>query len=411
MIKNAPLGTSESILFVVGIVLGGFLLQWVVGYFDFGLLHTPGNFIALGILAALIGAGVYFQDSPFVRWFAGIPMAIALIAALLVFGLFMDLTPQVSRLAPNTNDAVSRLGFRMVTSSWPFVLLYGTTLIALGITSFKRLVRFSRRDIAFLCNHLGLWVLMVSAGLGAADMFRVVMNVERGQTERTVYSADGKSLQLPISVTLKDFVMEEYPPSLTILDHQRGVSQSKEAAEYFQIDTQRTAGRLGDWLITVEEYVHDAVRIGDSYRAYPMPVATPAAKVAARHLRTHETRTGWVCSGGSMPDFISVLVLDERHTLVMTVPEPKRYASSVTILAEGGEPIDAILEVNQPVKVGDWRVYQYGYDTAAGKQSRYSAIELVFDPWLLPAQIGMGIMAAGAILLVWNGAGKRRESK
>jgi hypothetical protein len=56
-------------------------------------------------------------------------------------------------------------------------------------------------------------------------------------------------------------------------------------------------------------------------------------------------------------------------------------------------------------------IYQFGYEKTLGKMSSWSEMELVFDPWLLPAQIGMGLMAIGALLLAWNGAGKRRNTQ
>jgi len=415
-----PWGYPEAALFVVGIILVGFILQLVVGHFDFGLLHSPANLIALVILAGLIALGVRFQSAPLVRWIAGIPLAVTLTVALLLLGLYMELTPQLPRLPSQASDLASRLGFRMVTSSWPFVLLYGITLIALGITTFKRLLHFSRRDITFICNHLGLWILLVSTGFGAADMIRVVMHVNTGETEWRVFSKDEDVLELPIAITLKKFTMEEYPPNLTIIDRRaesdsqpqpKDSSPPRRKQAFFQIDPKRPEGRLGDWAITLDEYLHTAVRIDGEYRLNPMPESTPAAKVTARNLLTGETRTGWVAAGGNIPEFFSLLPLDDHHILTMTQPEPKRYASDITIIPKDGVPIDAVLEVNKPISIGNWMIYQYGYEKALGKMSPWSEMELVYDPWLLPAQTGMGLMALGALLLAWNGAGRRRSIK
>ena len=405
-----PWGFPESVLFVAGLAITGFLLQLSVGHFNFAILRAPANFIALALLTGSIALGVWFRDSMLIRWIAGIPLAITLIAALLILGLYMELTPQLSRL-PEQQSLVSRLGFTMMTSSWPFALLYTMTLVALGIATANRLLRVSRRDFAFLCNHLGLWVLLASGGLGAADLQRFVMNVNEGETQWQVFK-DEKTLELPIAITLKKFTLEEYPPKLTIIDRQTGDPQPQGKPEYLQIDTQRPEGRLGDWTLTLDEYLHEAVRIDGQYRTSPMPASTPAAKVTVRHLQSGETRTGWVSSGGKVPAFSSSLALGEQYTLVMTVPEPKRFASDINVMTEeGGPPIEATLEVNKPVTTGNWMIYQYGYDTAAGKMSSYSAIELVYDPWLLPAKGGMALMALGALLLVWNGAGRRSHAQ
>jgi hypothetical protein len=168
-------------------------------------------------------------------------------------------------------------------------------------------------------------------------------------------------------------------------------------------------GQLGDWAITLDEYLHTAVRVDGKYRLSPMPESTPAAKVTARNLLTGESRTDWVSSGGNVPEFFSAIPLDDHHILVMTQPEPKRWVSDITILPKEGKPFDVLLEVNKPASVGDWMIYQYGYEKALGKMSPWSEMELVYDPWLLPARIGMGLMAIGALLLAWNGAGRRRS--
>ncbi|MDR3087816.1 MAG: cytochrome c biogenesis protein ResB [Azoarcus sp.] len=406
-----PWEYPESALFVTAIALVGFLLQLAVGYFDFYILHAPANFVALAGLGCLIALGVRFRDTPFVRWFSGIPLAVALIAALLILGLYMELTPQLSRLPPQAPDLITRLGFKMMTSSWPFVLLYATTLTALGITTAKRLCHASGRDFSFLCNHLGLWVLLVSAGLGAADMQRVIMYVREGETEWRVHTKDNETLELPLAITLKDFRLEQYPPRLAIIDRTSGSPQPLNQPEYFQIDPKRPEGQLTDWAITLDEYLHEAVIINGEYRASPMPASTPAAKVTARNIHNGEIKTGWVSGGGNIPGFFSALTLDEHNTLAMTEPEPKRFASDITVYAKDGTSVSTILEVNKPLTAGNWMIYQYSYDTKAGKMSSYSAMELVYDPWLRSAQIGMGLMAIGSLLLVWNGAGRQRKAR
>ena len=409
-----PWGYPEAALFVTAITLAGFLLQLTIGHFDFALLHYPANLVALAVLIGVIALGVFFQNNLLVRWIAGIPLAVTLTVALLLFGFYMELTPQLPRLPAQAPDLISRLGFRAVTSSWPFVLLYGMTLIALGIVTFKRLLRFSRRDITFLCNHLGLWILLASAGFGTADMMRVVMHVSTGETEWRVFNKDGEPLELPIAITLNKFTMEEYPPNLTIIErhagsHAQPESNPKNKQDFFQIDPKRPKGQIGDWAITLDDYLHTAVRVGGEYRASPMRESTPAAKITARNLITGESKTGWVSAGGNVREFFSALPLNDRYTLTMAQPEPKHYASDITIIPKGSTPLNAILEVNKPVSVGNWMIYQYGYEKELGKLSNWSEMELVFDPWLLPAQIGMGFMVIGALLLAWNGAGKRRS--
>jgi hypothetical protein len=406
-----PWGFPESLLFAAGLAGVGFLLQLSIGHFDFYILHAPANVIALAMLLALIALGAVFRASAGVRWLSGIPFAVALIAALLVLSLYMELTPQLARPDPHPLGLVARLGFTRMISSWPFVLLYGTVLVSLGITTARRLIHCTKDDFAFVCNHLGLWILLAAAGFGAADMERVVMYVREGETQWRVFDQRGRALELPLAIKLKDFVLEEYPPRLAIIDQQTGKPIPEGKPGYYQIDTRRPRGQLGEWgewAITLDEYLHEAVRVNGEYRASPMPASTPAAKVTARNTRSGEVVSGWISGGGNIPGFFAALTLDSGHVLAMTAPEPRRYASEITVLTRDGASLDATLEVNKPVSIGDWMIYQYSYDNALGKMSAYSGMELVRDPWLLPAQTGMALMALGALLLVWRGAGIRR---
>ena len=78
---------------------------------------------------------------------------------------------------------------------------------------------------------------------------------------------------------------------------------------------------------------------------------------------------------------------------------PKRFASEVNIMTKSGKNIHTTIDVNKPVEVEGWKIYQYGYDTAAGPQSQISIFELVRDPWLPLVYIGIGLMLAGALCM------------
>ena len=78
---------------------------------------------------------------------------------------------------------------------------------------------------------------------------------------------------------------------------------------------------------------------------------------------------------------------------------PKRFASEVNIMTKSGKNIHTVIDVNKPVEVEGWKIYQYGYDTAAGPQSQISIFEFVRDPWLPLVYIGIGLMLAGALCM------------
>ena len=86
---------------------------------------------------------------------------------------------------------------------------------------------------------------------------------------------------------------------------------------------------------------------------------------------------------------------------------PRRFASDIQILTKTGKNIQTTVEVNKPVEVDGWKIYQYGYDTQMGAMSQYSIMELVSDPWLPLVYTGIYMMLAGAVCMFILGGRKR----
>ncbi len=78
---------------------------------------------------------------------------------------------------------------------------------------------------------------------------------------------------------------------------------------------------------------------------------------------------------------------------------PKRYASVLKIAEKQGEVFEATIDVNKPIVVDGWKIYQYGYDTSMGAESKISILELVSDPWLPLVYAGIFMMLGGAVCM------------
>ncbi|MDL2323489.1 cytochrome c biogenesis protein ResB, partial [Bacteroidales bacterium OttesenSCG-928-A17] len=374
-IWQMPWGYTESIIIICGIIIVGFLLQLTTGNFNFYLLAAPVN-LWIGIFIIVIClASLWIRKSLFIKWFTEVPFAVCLISALLILCLIMGLTPQVVS-NENPTTIFSQLGFDNMTHSWAFVFIYFITLLSLGCLIIRRIYRFKWRDYGFYLNHIGLWLVLFASGLGYADRARYVMHVREGEVEWRVYDDNNNVKELPIGIKLNDFDMEEYPPKLTVIDRRSGEPQPIHHPDYYQIDIKSPAGHLNGWDIQVEEYIHQAVRSSDStYREVNMPGATPAVKIRASNFDKKEL-SGWVC-GGNQAQLYMTLPLDEQHCIVMTATEPKRFMSDIEAYTPDGTVKKGILEVNHPLRMGDWTIYQYGYDDKAGSLSSYSSMELV----------------------------------
>ena len=87
---------------------------------------------------------------------------------------------------------------------------------------------------------------------------------------------------------------------------------------------------------------------------------------------------------------------------------PKRFASEIQILTKSGMNIQTTVDVNKPVEVDGWKIYQYGYDTRMGAMSQYSILELVSDPWLPLVYTGIYMMLGGAVCMFVMGGRRKR---
>ena len=90
---------------------------------------------------------------------------------------------------------------------------------------------------------------------------------------------------------------------------------------------------------------------------------------------------------------------------------PKRFASEILILTKKNEELGATVEVNKPVSVNGWKIYQNSYDTRMGAKSRMSILELVRDPWLPLVYSGIYLMLGGAFLLFLSAVRRHSSSK
>lgn len=87
---------------------------------------------------------------------------------------------------------------------------------------------------------------------------------------------------------------------------------------------------------------------------------------------------------------------------------PKRFASDIKILTKTKKNIQTTVEVNKPVEVDGWKIYQYGYDTQMGAMSNISILELVSDPWLPLVYTGIYMMLGGAFCMFILGGRRKR---
>ena len=368
----------EGTAIVGGLILVGALLQLTVGPVDWAMFAFPLNIIQFAFFLLVLGITyAVHKHSYIIRWSMSLLAAVPAIAGCVLVTLVMGIT-----------------GWDEMLSWWPFVLVYVWLMAILGLTTIHHIFqRPSLRQFTFICNHLGLFLAMTCGVLGHADMQRLHMTTRVGSPEWRAVDADAADApvrELPLAVELHSFTIDEYPPVYQVIDNETGkvVKESQWTVRQ-------------DSLLEYAAIVYGATdslgnQDANRYVEWRSMGACTAAYVTATD--GHSTVSGWVTCGSFMFPFKG-LRLDDRCSVVMPDREPRRYASEVTVYTEGGGQYDATIEVNHPLEVDGWKIYQYGYDESMGKWSTTSVFQLVHDPWLPYVYLGIYMMLLGALCL------------
>ena len=281
-----PWKTAEGFLIGGGLFAVGLALQLSVGPVRWSLFAAPVNRIMLVLLLGVLVLMFLLRKKVYAfEWMMHGQAAVAAMAWALGITLVMGFLPQTRQ------GGVPWLS-RML-SFWPFVLLWTWMMVISGLATINHLTRFKLSEVPFLLNHLGVFVAIVAATLGSADVQKLQMTVYDENPEWRALSEDNAVVEPGLTIELHAFTVDYY---------------------------------------------------GD-----------------------------------------------------MT---PKRFASDISVHTEDGKDVRGTVEVNKPLKVNGWKIYQYGYDSARGSQSPYSVFLLVKDPWLPAVYIGIFLMLAGALCLI-----------
>ena len=408
-----PWGYIEGWAICAGIVATGIILQFSSGKIEPESFRFPVNLIAgVVFLSCLLLFHLISKKIKPLQWFSGLTAGITALASLLYLIIIMGLTRQLPATFDLSQESgFLRLGFMQMTVSWSFILLSFYFLWILGLVVLRRLSHFKWKDAGFILNHTGLFIVFFAAILGSSDLQRLRMTVPVNENEWRATNEKNETVELPLTIELKSFTIDEYPPKLMLLDNTTGKTLPEKKTVTVSIEDNTSVIRLLDWELEIVYYLPFAAVLSNrdtvNCAVYQAEGATSAVYVKARNLTDGARRDGWVSCGSYLFPHAS-LRLNEKESLIMPVREPRRFTSDVAVYQKSGETQEALIEVNKPLSVAGWRIYQLSYDTARGKWSSYSVFELVKDPWLPVVYTGIAMLLAGAVFLFFS-APKKSE--
>lgn len=385
-----------ALLFIAGAVL-----QFITGGLDNSFLRHPwGLIIAINYLYILILAYAKSDSWKWVRTLYDQYAMISSLASIVVLCMIFGLTAQNG----STDGIAGALGFRRMASSWPFCLIFIYFTTALGLRTIDDIHHWKQRRILPLLSHAAVFVVLAAGMFSSGDKTRVRLTAPVGYPVHTGITASGQEVRLPFVITLRKFEMKEYQPKLHMIDPQIGTS----SAEYLSVED--GTGSFEGWDITVVEYLDMAGKLQDStdYKAMEHVGAAPAAYIRAVEAQSGDSREGWVsCGSHIFPP--AMLQLSENQAVAMPKREPEHYLSEIIVIDDKGESAYDI-EVNNPAKVGAWRIYQVGYDTERGRWSTTSVLECVKDGWYPLIQTALWIILASGVAMALT-AGRSHRKK
>ena len=283
---DKPWKTAEGFLIGGGLFAVGLALQLTLGPVRWSLFAAPVNFVMLVLLLCTLFLMYALRKKVYAfEWMMHGNAAVPAIAWALGITLVMGLLPQTRQ------GGIPWLS--QMLSFWPFVLIWTWMMLIAGLAAINHCARFKVSEIPFILNHLGVFVAIVAATLGNADVQKLQMTVYGDEPEWRALSDDDVMVEPGLAIELHEFTVDYYED--------------------------------------------------------------------------------------------------------MT---PKRFASDISVYTEDGKNIHGVVEVNKPLKVNGWKIYQYGYDVTRGSKSDYSVFMLVKDPWLPAVYAGIFTMLAGALCLM-----------
>ena len=379
--------------------LAGTALQLCIGRVDASFLSYPWNWVAVvNYLYILILLYVKQDEIKCIKRIYDRPAFLISLVSMLVLTLLFGLIPQDASMG----GLLGLFGFNQMSSSWIFVLFLLHFMTVLGLKAIEDVHHWKKRSLPAVLMHVSFFVILSASVFGSGEKVRLRVTAVEGHPVGVGVTDTGKQIELPFTIRLKDFSLEEYPPKVYLF------SENQLSKDFIVLEDEKSCGLLGAWEIECLEFLDRAGRASEDSAYIDMHHvgATTAAYLKVHSTLTGESVEGWVSCGSHI--FLgSTLILPDGQELVMPRREVKKYLSELEVW-EGEEKHSFELSVNRPATIGSWKIYQSGYDTTRGRWSTMSLLECVKDGGYVAVHIAMWtILLSGVLMFKRKKEGKK----
>ena len=210
--------------------LAGTALQLYIGNVDVSLLSYPWNWVAVvNYLYVLILLYAKQDTIKCIKRIYDRPAYLTSLVSMLVLTLLFGLIPQNASIG----GVIDLFGFNQMSSSWIFVLFLIHFMTVLGMKAIEDVHHWRKRPIPVVLIHTSFFIILVASVFGSGEKVRIRVTAVEGHPVSMGITDRGERVELPFTILLKDFSLEEYPPAVHLLpDGSEVVMPRREVKEY-----------------------------------------------------------------------------------------------------------------------------------------------------------------------------------
>ena len=379
-------------LIPVCLIAIGLLLQITCGNFPLHFFDFPTNLIVISeVFIIVILMHIFLKKYNAIKFLSSGYSALSALSFFTLCIIAMVLIPQNH----NSNGLSSMLGLNDIINSWFYALSILFLLISLGLITVKRLFPFNIRNSFFFLNHFGLWIVLAFGNLGQADKTNIQITIPEGELIWYGYDKNNEYFEPDFAIELTEFIIDFYPPKLALTNNKGEIVNPKIFQPTDLVKNERIS--VLDTDIVVVDILKNAITTKDTVlRVMGLPEKT---YVAILKINGEEV---FIQNGTSFqpPVFAN---LNNQYNLTILNPEPKYFGSDIRLFTKSGISNQKhLIEVNKPLKIESWTIYQTSYFKSPEYKSYISVFTAVYDPWLKIVYIGFFMMFVGAIYLIFG---------